>query len=256
MKATFAVCLLVFAITGSECGPEKRQLPEYCMDAAQPGSDLATCILDYASSPTSICTGSCRSTLERYANECLLAAEQYIATLDQICDSTPEAPGGGGSAFCAGSDLATCIADFASSPSSVCSGSCRSTLERYADECLTVGAEQYIDTLDQVCDSTPEAPGGGGSAFCAGSDLATCIADYASSPSSVCSGSCRSTLERYADDCLTVGAGQYIDTLDQVCDDTTGGGGNSGNESDATTATATLASTITALVVAVAAALN
>ena len=256
MKATFAVCLLVFAITGSECGPEKRQLPEYCMDVAQPGSDLATCIFDYASSPSSVCSGSCRSTLERYADECLtVGAEQYIATLEQICDSTP---GGGGSAFCAqaaspGSDLATCILDYASSPSSVCSGSCRSTLERYADECLTVGAEQYIATLDQVCDSTPEAPSGGGSAFCAGSGLATCIADYASSPSSVCSGSCRSTLERYADECLTVGAEQYIDTLDQVCDDITGGGGN---ESDATTATATLASTITALVVAVAAALN
>ena len=47
------------------------------------------------------------------------------------------------------------------SPSSICADSCRSTLERYGDECLTgARSEQFIDALDQACDSTTGAPGG------------------------------------------------------------------------------------------------
>ena len=87
MKATFAVCVLVLlAISASECGPEKRQeLPVFCT-----GSDLATCVADYGATPSSICSGACRDTLEQYGDECLTgdAAEQYLDTLDEVCDAT------------------------------------------------------------------------------------------------------------------------------------------------------------------------
>ena len=147
-------------------------------------------------------------------------------------------------AFCSGSDLQDCIQDFAMSPTSICSGDCRDTLEQYVDECLSgVAAEQYLDTLDLVCRNIDEA-------FCnkttdPQSDLATCIANYASSPDSVCSGDCRDTLERYGDVCLTE---EYLDELDQACDD--------GSDATTATATASLASTVTALVVALATAFN
>ena len=86
MKATFAVCFLVLAITGFACGREKRQqLPAFCS-----GSDVLDCLAESQSSPSSICNGDCRDTLEEYADECLssAAAEQFLDALDQACDAT------------------------------------------------------------------------------------------------------------------------------------------------------------------------
>ena len=193
MKATFAVCFLVLAITGFACGHEKRQqLPAFCS-----GSDVLDCLAESQSSPSSICTGDCRDTLEEYVDECLsgAAAEQFLDALDQACP------------FCSRSDVLDCVAEFQSSPSSTCTGDCRDTLEEYVDECLSgVAAEQFLDALDQAC------------SFCLRSDVLDCVAESQSSPSSICTGDCRDTLEEYVDECLSgAAAEQFLDALDQAC---------------------------------------
>ena len=79
------------------------------------------------------------------------------------------------------------------------------------------------------------------------SDLYDCLVEYAKGS---CTSDCKTLLEEYADDCLgsEAAAEAYKDTLDQVC------GGGDGD--DATTVAATLFSTFTALLVAMAAAIN
>ena len=85
-----------------------------------------------------------------------------------------------------------------------------------------------------------------------GTALFDCAADYNTDPKSVCSGDCKDELLKYADECLGDLADTYKDTLNTVC---RGKGDNGSAEDDATRMGATLFSTISALLVAVFAAL-
>jgi hypothetical protein len=67
------------------------------------------------------------------------------------------------SAFCnltdTDSELYKCTSDFREGSSSVCQGSCRSVLRRYADTCLQPynrdAASEYKDDLKELCASGP-----------------------------------------------------------------------------------------------------
>ena len=148
-----------------------------------------------------------------------------------------------------GSDLFNCATDYATNPDSICSGTCKDLLFKYADECLgtQAAADAYKEGINTVCE-----PNVCSEATTPGSDLLNCIRSYATDPDSVCSGDCNDELLEYADECLGVGADTYKDTLNTVC---RGKGDNGSAEDDATRMGATLFSTISALLVAVFAAL-
>ena len=83
------------------------------------------------------------------------------------------------------------------------------------------------------------------------SDLQDCINEYRDNPDNtdVLCGDCRSTLEEYADDCLGAGAEAYRNGLDAAC-------GAAGENGAGSTVEAAALSTISALVVAMAAVFN
>ena len=150
-----------------------------------------------------------------------------------------------------GSDLFNCATNYATNPDSICSGTCKNLLFEYADDCLgtQAAADAYKEGIDNLCDREPDKCS---EATTAGSDLFNCIRNYATDPDSVCSGDCKDELLEYADECLGVVADTYKDTLNTVC---RGKGDNGSAEDDATRMGATLFSTISALLVAVLAAL-
>ena len=180
------------------------------------------------------------------AGACLLALALTIAECDVQCDD----------AFNPTSQLATCISRSTTDPTTVCTGNCRELLEKYAETCLTGNtADQFMANINTLCSgSAPSVPSVPGSQVCsafldASSDLFTCNTDLAANPDSACSGDCRSALEEYVEECLSEAAADtFNDNINTVCGETEAEGG-------ATSVGATLISTISALMVAVSAAL-
>ena len=162
------------------------------------------------------------------AGACLLALAFTIAECDVSCNDASNPT----------SELTMCITQFGTDPTSVCTDACRELLQKYFEMCLT--GDQDLNT---VC---------GGSQVCTdfldtSSDLFTCNANLATNPDSACSSDCREALEEYIEDCLDgATADTFNDSLDRACGDV---------EGDATTVGATLISTVSALMVAVSAAL-
>ena len=89
----FAVSLLLLAIftAGSSSSIEERQVPPpFC---TQKSGDVAMCFQQLPTMPDSICTGTCRTTLEQFAAQCP-GGPSVRASLDAHCADfpTPELP--------------------------------------------------------------------------------------------------------------------------------------------------------------------
>ena len=143
-----------------------------------------------------------------------------------------------------------CLTEYASG---TCTDECLTELVKYADECLgsEAAAEAYKMALEQAC--------GNDAGFCqdalSNTDSAVykCLVKYASG---TCTDECITELVKYADECL--GSEAAAEAYKMALEDCpkNGGGDDDGSGDDATTVAATLFSTITALLVAMAAALN
>ena len=168
------------------------------------------------------------------AGACLLALAFTIAECDVSCGDFSDPT----------SELAMCNTQLVTDPTAVCTGNCRELLEKYAETCLSgTVADQFMAALNTTCEpDVPEVPG---SQVCTAfldtsSDLYMCNAELVAN---TCSSDCRSALKEYVEDCLDEAfADSFNDNIDTVC-------------GDATTVGATLISIISALMVAVSAAL-
>ena len=157
-----------------------------------------------------------------------------------------------------GNEVYNCFIAVSSVSQDACTASCRDTLDDYADECLAGGADAFKAAVATLCDPVDPDDKTCTNALTPGNEAYDCITAYASQSDDACTASCLETLRDYAEKCTggsQAAADAYVEALETFCDEN-GGGGGGGSGDDAATVAATLGSTITALVVAIAAVLN
>lgn len=145
-------CLLVLSFTATECAVN-------CADIATPGTRLNRCSTALTSGTTTACQENCVSILEEYAQTCLTRenSTNVIQRLDHMCAVTSAPiPRQVCTEFATpGSTIYMCNAALPSDPITVCSGNCRSLLEKYADACLDgQTAQAYLYGVRFVCVNT------------------------------------------------------------------------------------------------------
>ena len=157
-----------------------------------------------------------------------------------------------------GNEVYNCFIAVSSSSQDACTPSCRDTLEEYADDCLVGGADAFKAALATLCGNNTNG-GDCSDAATPGNELYDCFSAYALQSDDACTASCLEVLGEYAEECTggsQAAADAYEEALERFCDENGGGDGDDGSGGDAATVAAALGSTITALVVAIAAVLN
>ena len=139
------VCLLALTSTVTGALHKKQNL-----DCAIPSSAVQSCLAEFASGTTSVCSGSCRDTLLQYFSDCGVPRAAFDALCDAIDDGGDndggDSDGGDNDCLTPSSTVQSCLAEFAFGTSSVCSG--RDTLLQYYSDCGVPRA-----TFDAFCDA-------------------------------------------------------------------------------------------------------
>jgi hypothetical protein len=221
------------------CNPQ----PEACTNIATPGNALYECNTQFTLGSKSICEGDCKTALDSYADECLGGtAQAFKDQIETFCSGTTDPT-------CAEinddtSDLYQCTEALDDAPRTACGDSCKTALEAYADECLGGAADAYKDDLGTFCANVSSVCG---DFLDEDTNLYKCNRYLTSRSESACDSSCKSDLVKYADECVTEAVGDALkDSLNAYCDEITGSGVTVGSA---------LLSTLSALLIAVAAAL-
>ena len=86
----FAVSLLLLAIftAGSSSSERQVPLPPICTQIGDPSTPVGMCFRQLASVSDSICTGTCRTSLEQYVAQCP-GGPGVRASLDVVCADFP-----------------------------------------------------------------------------------------------------------------------------------------------------------------------
>ena len=152
MKATAVsgACLLfLFTLSAADV----------CTDFTTPNSALFRCNAELVRRSMSACEGSCKTSLEQYANDCLDGPSRtaFKNTIASICKGDTPSVNPACSAFSdTGSDLFRCNADLVRRSQSACGGSCRSLLEDYVSDCLQgPAAGSFGDSINNLCGEGP-----------------------------------------------------------------------------------------------------
>ena len=232
------VCLLALTSTVTGALHKKQNLD--CV----PSSALQSCLSEFASETTSVCSGSCRDTLLQYFFDCGVPRAAFDALCDTIDDGGDndggDSDGGDNDCLPPSSTVQSCLAEFASGTSSVCSGSCRDTLLQYYSDCGVPRA-----TFDALCDAIDDEgdnDGGDNDCLTPSSAVQSCLTQRASQSTPVCSDSCRDTLLQYFSDCGVPRA-----TFDAFCDAIDDEGDNDGGDNDCLTPSSAVQSCLTQL---------
>ena len=87
----FAVSLLLLAIftAGSSSSERQVPLPPICTQLGDSSTPVGMCFQQLASVSESVCTGTCRTSLEQYVAQCPIGGPSVRASLDVVCADFP-----------------------------------------------------------------------------------------------------------------------------------------------------------------------
>ena len=227
-------CLLALTSTVTGALHKKQNLA-----CGIPSSAVQSCLAEFASGTTSVCSGSCRDALLQYFSDCGVPR----ATFDALCDAIDDEgdnDGGDNDCLTPSSAVQSCLTQLASQSTSVCSGSCRDALLQYYSDCGVPRAafDAFCDAIDDEGDND----GGDNDCLTPSSAVQSCLTQLASQSTSVCSGSCRDALLQYFSDCGVPRA-----TFDAFCDTIDDEGDNDGGDNDCLTPSSAVRSCLTQL---------
>ena len=141
---------------------------DLCTDFTDTTSDIFRCNAELVQRSNSACEGDCRTTLEQYADDCLMgaAAQTYKDSIETLCSSSPlpvpTNPASNPTCTAFGdssSQLFMCNVDLVQRSQMACSADCRSAFDNYVDECLQgAAADTFRSPITTLCGEGTPAP--------------------------------------------------------------------------------------------------
>ena len=150
---------------------------DLCSDFADPTSDLFQCNVQLGQGSNSVCEGNCRTTLEQYADDCLVGAGGAQAlkdSIERVCSTSvptgvPTNPASNPTctAFAdSSSQLFMCNANLVQRSQTACGADCRSAFDNYVDECLQgAAADTFRNSIATLCSEGTDSAGAMGPAL-------------------------------------------------------------------------------------------